>query len=177
MPTPPLPETAAAPPAPPAGWLRRRVLSPVLGLLRQGLSAEQLALTVALGVGVGLIPFLGAITSVATLVALRLRLNIAALQLVSHLMTPLQLLLLVPLLRQGARLLGNAQEQDLSLDHVRQLLTHDWRAALHLLWRAELGALVLWLLGAAPLVAVLYFVLRPVFRRIMARRAAAAAAS
>lgn len=164
-PLPPVPETAAGAPLAP-GWLRRRVLGPLAGLLRQGLAPEQLALTVALGVAVGLIPFLGAISVVAALVALRLRLNMAALQLVSHLMTPLQLLLLVPLLRQGARLLGNAQEQNLSLSQMHQLLAHDWRAALHLLWRAELGAVVLWLLASAPLVAVLYFVLRPLFRRV-----------
>ena len=142
------------------------MLNPLAGLLRQGLAPEQLALTVALGVAAGLVPVLGAISAVAALVALRLRLNMAALQLVSHLMTPLQLVLLLPLLRQGARLLGTAQQQNLTLTQVRHLLAHDWRAALHLLWRAELGAIVLWLLGSAPLVAVLYFTLRPLFRRL-----------
>ena len=164
------PEVAAEPLAPPTGWFRRRVAGPLLALLRQGLAPEALALTVALGVAAGLVPFLGAITTVAGLLALRLRLNMAAIQLISHLMTPLQLLLLVPLLRQGARLLGNAQEQDLSLAQVRHLFAADWRAALHLLWRAELGALVLWLLASVPLVAVLYFALRPLFRRLAANR-------
>lgn len=175
MPTPPLPSSAetAAAPAPPTSWLRRRLLDPLMGLLRQGLSPEQLALTVALGVAVGLVPVLGAITTVAALVAWRLRLNVAALQLVSHLMTPLQLLLLVPLLRQGARLWGNVQAQDLSLAHVRYLFVHDWRAALQLLWRAEVGAIALWLLAAGPLVAVLFFGLRPLFRRLAVVRSSA----
>ena len=164
------PEVAAEPSAPPASWFRRRIADPLLALLRQGLAPETLALTVALGVAAGLVPFLGAITTVAGLLALRLRLNMAAIQLISHLMTPLQLLLLVPLLRQGARLLGNAQEQNLSLTQVRHLFAADWRAALHLLWRAELGAVVLWLLASVPLVAVLYFVLRPLFRRLAANR-------
>ena len=168
MPQPP--DFSTAPP-PAEGWFRRRVVAPVLGLLRQGLSPEQLALTVAVGVGVGLVPMLGAITTVATLVALRLRLNVAAMQLVSHMMTPFQLLLIVPMLRQGARLLGNAQEKELTLTQIRLLFAHDWRAALHLLWRAELGALVLWLVGGTPLVVVLYFVLKPLFRRMAARRA------
>ena len=176
MPLPPLPPVAAAP-APPAGWLRRRVLGPLLGLLRQGLGPEQLALTVALGMGIGVIPVLGAITTVASLAALRLRLNMAALQLVSHLMTPVQLLLLLPLLRQGARLVGNTPEGELTLDRVRYLFAHDWRAALQLLWRAEVGALALWLLGAVPTVAVLYFGLRPVFRRVLARQLASRAAN
>ena len=164
-------EPLVADSTPPPSWLRRRIVLPVLGLLRKGLSPEQLALTVAVGAGVGLVPFLGAITTLATLAALRLRLNVAAMQLVSHLMTPLQLLLIIPLLRQGARLLGNAEEKELTLTQIRQLFAHDWRAALHLLWRAELGALALWALGAVPLMAVLYFVLKPLFRRMAARKA------
>ena len=164
-------EPLVADSTPPPSWLRRRIVLPVLGLLRKGLSPEQLALTVAVGAGVGLVPFLGAITTLATLAALRLRLNVAAMQLVSHLMTPLQLLLIIPLLRQGARLLGNAEEKELTLAQIRQLFAHDWRAALHLLWRAELGALALWALGTVPLMAVLYFVLKPLFRRMAARKA------
>ena len=173
---PPGPNVAAEPPVPPAGWFGRRVAGPLLALSRQGLAPETLALTVALGVAAGLVPFLGAITTVAAVLALRLRLNMAAIQLISHLMTPLQLLLLVPLLRQGARLLGNAQEQNLSLGQVRHLFASDWRAALHLLWRAELGAVVLWLLASVPLVAVLDFVLRPLFRRLAANRGVGTAA-
>ena len=164
------PEVAVEPSAPAAGWFRRRVAGPLLALLRQGLAPETLALTVALGVAAGLVPVLGAITTVAAVLALRLRLNMAAIQLISHLMTPVQLLLLVPLLRQGARLLGNAHEQNLSLAQVRHLFATDWRAALHLLWRAELGAVVLWLLASVPVVAVVYFVLRPLFRRMAASR-------
>lgn len=171
MPTPSIPPVSDAETVPPASWLRRRVLNPMLGLLRQGLSPQQLALTVALGVSIGAIPFMGAITTVATLVALRLRLNVAALQLVSHLMTPLQLIIIIPLLRQGAKLMGNTQENELTLDRLRYLFSNDWRGALQLLWRAEVGAMTIWLLGSVPVVAALYFLLKPVFQRMAARSA------
>lgn len=164
-------ETRLPPLAPsPASWLRRRVLDPLLNLLKQGLAPGQLALTVALGVGLGIVPLLGATTVLAALVAWRLRLNIAALQLVTHLLTPVQLLLLPLLLRQGARLFGGAAAHDLSVSAVSHLLATNWRAALRLLWRAELGALVLWAGGATMLVGVLYLVLKPVFTRIVARQ-------
>ena len=165
----PLPSAAASPQR--AGWFRRRVVDPLVGLLRQGLAPEQLALTVALGVGLGIVPLLGATTTLAALVAWRLRLNVAAMQLVAHLFTPLQLLLLLPLLRTGAQLLGGANTQNLTVDSVRRLVATDWRGALRLLWRAELGALALWLLGGGVLVAGLYVVLKPVFRRVAARTA------
>ncbi|WP_426061962.1 DUF2062 domain-containing protein [Hymenobacter sp. B1770] len=173
MPTPLPPSLPETTPAPPASWLRRRVLAPLLGLLRQGLSPSQLALTVALGVAIGAIPLMGAITTVATLVALRLRLNVAALQLTSHLMTPLQLVLIIPLLRQGARLMGNTQENELTLANVRHLFATDWRAALQLLWRAEVGAMAIWLLGAIPVVAVVYVVLKPLLKRFIKEQKAA----
>ncbi len=171
----PLPPTSASTPPSSQGWFRRRVLSPVLGLLRQGLAPEQLALTVALGVFIGLVPLLGVTTALAAFLALRFRLNVAALQLVSHLLSPLQLLVLLPMLRQGARLSGGSATQELSLTSLRQLLAHDWRGALRLLWRAELGALALWLMGGSVLTLVLYFALKPVFRRLASRYAAKAA--
>ena len=47
-----MPEASAPASTSSPSWLRRRVVGPALGLLRQGLSPEQLALTVAVGVGV-----------------------------------------------------------------------------------------------------------------------------
>lgn len=165
----PLPPPPLVPP-PPVSWLHRRVLGPLLNLLKQGLAPGQLAFTVALGVVLGIVPLFGATTVLAALVAWRLRLNIAALQLVTHLLTPVQLLLLPLLLRQGARVVGGASAPDLSVSSVRHLLATNWREALHLLWRAELGALALWAVSGTVLTTVLYFVLKAVFTRIAARQ-------
>ncbi|GGF23109.1 hypothetical protein GCM10011383_38460 [Hymenobacter cavernae] len=148
------------------------MVDPLLNLLKQGLSPSQLALTVALGVVFGLIPFLGGTTFLDSIVAVRLRLNVAAMLLVSHLLSPLQLLLLIPLLRLGARLFGEGPAPDLTITKLRFLLANDLSGAFSLLWRAELGALLLWALGAVPLAALLYLGLRPIFRRIIARQAA-----
>ena len=147
------------------------MFEPLLNLLKQGLAPGQLALTVALGVVVGIVPLFGATTVLAALVAWRLRLNIAALQLVTHLLTPVQLLLLPLLLRQGARVFGGASAADLNVASIRHLIATNWREALRLLWRAELGALALWAVGGAVLAGVLYLVLKPVFARIVARQA------
>ncbi|MBF9221433.1 DUF2062 domain-containing protein [Hymenobacter ruricola] len=175
MPLPePLPGPQAEPPvAPPRSWLRRRVADPLLDLLKAGLSPEKLALTVGLGVGVGLIPLLGVTTVLSAAVALRLRLNVAAMQLATHLMTFFQLALLIPCLRAGARLLGQGQQvAHLTLPGLRQLIEREgWQAIGKLLWRAELGALLIWAVACVPLVALLYFVLRAVFRKVLAKQA------
>lgn len=167
--TPPLP--AALPAAPPRSWLRRRLIDPLFDLLKTGLSPGQLALTVGLGVAFGLIPLFGVTTVLSAATALRLRLNVAAMQLAAHLMSVFQLALLLPMLRAGAGLMGHgAQVDGLTLKSIRQLIAHEgWGPVARLLWRAELGALLIWAVAAVPLVALLYFGLRAVFRRALAR--------
>ncbi|MCB2379511.1 DUF2062 domain-containing protein [Hymenobacter sp. BT635] len=164
------PALPSAPPQRPSWW--RRVLEPLRNILRQGLTPPQLALTVALGVPLGLVPILGITTVLATFAAVRLRLNVAALLIISHLMSPLQLLVLIPLLRWGARLLGNGQGPELTMGQLRTLFSHDWSSALSLLWRAGAGAVLLWGALSIPLGLLLYFGLKPVFRRLLARQAA-----
>jgi uncharacterized protein (DUF2062 family) len=171
----PLPETEPLPVAtPPHSWFRRRVLDPFLGLLKAGLSPEKLALTVGLGVAFGLVPLFGITTVVSTAVALRMRLNVAAMQLAAHLMSAFQLILLIPFLRAGATIMGQGDKvAHLTVDRIRELIAHEgWAAVGKLLWRAELGALLLWALAAVPLVAILYFVLGAVFRRVLSRQGA-----
>jgi len=173
------PATVSAPGAPPESpprtWWQRHLLDPFLTLLKAGLSPASLALTVGLGVALGVAPTFGLTTILCTIVALRLRLNLAAMQLVCHLMSPVQLLLLLPLLRYGAALLGHGDEvATLTLKQIETMLRHEPSQLLSLIWRAELGAVLLWAIGAVPLVAGLYFVLKPVFARILRRQQAAA---
>lgn len=191
VPSPPLPASSAAPAAAASaraapdlaaakapGWLRRKLIQPLLDLLQSGLSPAKLSLTVGLGVAFGLSPTLGLTTLISSAVALRLRLNVAAMQLVVHVLSPLQLLLLVPLLRAGATVLGHGEEvQSLRLSELRKLIAHDGWRVLHLLWRAELGAVLIWALAAAPVVALLYVALQPAFKRVVIRQRAAAIAA
>ena len=165
------------PTPPPRTWVQRRLLDPFMSLLKAGLSPGSLALTVALGVAFGIAPTVGLTTILSTATALRLRLNVAAIQLVCHLLSPVQLLLLLPLLRWGATMLGQGDKvASLTLDQIRHLIkVEGWTSVAQLLWRAELGAILIWLVASVPLVAALYFGLRPVFRRIVRKHEAAEA--
>ena len=169
---PPLP-LATLPTAVPRSWVRRRVLDPLLDLLKAGLSPEKLALTVGLGVAFGLVPLLGITTVLSAAVALRMRLNVAAMQLAAHLMSVFQLALLIPFLRVGASIMGQGDKvAHLTVTSLRQLIGHEgWGAVGKLLWRAELGAMLLWAVAAVPLVALVYLVLRVVFRRVLVHQA------
>ena len=159
------------PEPPPRTWVQRRLLDPFLSLLKAGLSPGSLALTVGLGVAFGVAPTIGLTTILSTATALRLRLNVAAIQLVCHLLSPVQLILFLPFLRWGATIMGQGEKvAHLTFEQIKHMWNVEgWRSVLHLLWRAELGALILWVLAAVPVVAALYVGLKPLFGKLIKR--------
>ncbi len=82
-------------------WLQRRLIEPLLSLLRQGMSPARLALCVAIGIVIGNIPILGVSTIICTFIALIFRLNLPTMQLVQGAMAPTQVLLIIPFVRVG----------------------------------------------------------------------------
>ena len=83
-------------------WIYRKLILPFVELLKQGMSPEKIALTVALGISLGVVPVIGSTTTLCTLAAVSLRLNLPAIMLVNGVVYPLQIALLVPFLRAGA---------------------------------------------------------------------------
>lgn len=148
-------------------WLKKRLLDPLLAFLKQGLSPKDLALCVALGVGVGLFPVLGVSTPVLTILALTLRLNLAAIQLVSYSISPLQLALIIPFMRLGENVLGSAP-QPMSISAAMDLLTEGVLHAIVTLWDAIVHATLGWLLVAPLFILVGYKILVPIFSRLSA---------
>jgi hypothetical protein len=77
-----------------------------LGASIQGLSGESIAIILTLGLVLGTFPIYGGPTVLCLLAVLIFRLNAPALHLVNQLVCPLQLALLIPFARLGARILG-----------------------------------------------------------------------
>ncbi len=151
-------------------FLRRRLVDPVLALLRQGTAPRELALCLALGVVIAIVPILGVSTALCAAVALALRLNLGAIQLVNYLLAPLQLLLIIPFVRLGERLLG-AEPQPLSIRASLELLEGGVMNAVVVLWDAIVHAALAWILVAPALTWLLYRMLRPMLARAAGRLA------
>lgn len=151
--------------------IQRKVIQPLIELLRQGISPEKLSLTIALGVSLGVVPMLGTTTLLCTLAAVALRLNLPAIQLVNGLIYPLQLILLVPFLRVGARLFGD-NTPNVSVRQIFGLIHADVWHAIAALWVATMHALVAWLLFACVTSSLLYFGLVPVLNWLWVRSSA-----
>ena len=145
-------------------FFRRRVVEPILDLLRQGVTPGKIALSLAFGIGIGIFPVLGVSTVLCTVIAIALKLNLPAIQLVNYLASPVQLALIIPFVRIGEHLLGLAP-QPLSIGEGFRLMGIGVFHAVVVLWDAIVHAALGWIVVGPVLIFVLYRVLRPVLQR------------
>lgn len=150
----------------------RRVAKPFLDLLRQGITPEKIALTIALGLALGVTPVIGSTTLLCTLAAAVLRLNLPAIQLVNGLAYPLQLALIVPFLRAGAWIF-HAPLPALTVASLFTLIHAGVWHAIATLWTATMHALVAWLVFSPAAAILVYALSLPLLRRAWRREAAA----
>jgi uncharacterized protein (DUF2062 family) len=149
-------------------WFRRRVIVPILELLRQGVTPEKLALSLAIGVALGAAPILGVTTILAIAICWATGLNPVAMQLTNYLMYPVQIILLIPFIRAGERLF-HAPRLRITGAQIEQMFHSNPTFALHLLWTAIWHALTVWLVVAPMAIAIVYVVLAPVLRHSATR--------
>ena len=146
-------------------WLYCKIVLPIIELLRQGITPEKIALSIALGAAIGVFPVLGSTTLLCAAAALILRLNLPAIQLVNYLMYPLQLILFVPFLDAGSRIMRTAPIA-LSTKQVFGMIESDpWRL-IKILWSATLGAMTIWVVLSPLVIGIIYIALAPLLRRL-----------
>ena len=154
--------------APPPSLWRRRVVTPIVDQLKQGITPEKIALTIALGLLISVFPIIGATTLLCGVVAYVLRLNQPIIQIINYLAYPLQLVLLIPFYRAGQYLLG-LQPVPLSVS----LLIARFRADAGQFFKdfglIAVGGVVVWLAAAPFVVATIYFIIRPILRTLATR--------
>jgi hypothetical protein len=149
-------------------WLKRRLLNPLLALLRQGMAPRRLALCVAIAIVVGNIPILGVSTILCTLIALVFRLNLPAIQLVQASMAPSQLLLIIPFVRLGEWMV-QAPPQVVSIKAGLALMSHGIWQAIVVLRDAIFHAALAWIILAPFCIYVLHRLLTPILERMAAQ--------
>jgi len=152
-------------------FLQRRLIDPLLALMRQGVTPEKLALSLSLGAAIGVIPILGVSTALCAAVAISLRLNMPAIQLINYLLAPLQLVLIIPLLRIGEHLVG-APRFPVTLESALKLFSQGALHALQILATAIVHATLAWLVLAPLVVLVLYRTIEPALRHQRLTKAA-----
>jgi uncharacterized protein (DUF2062 family) len=140
------------------GFIHRRVIAPIAVLLTQGITPEQIALSLAFGIVLGIFPVLGSTTILCAAAAFVFGLNLPAIQLVNYLIYPLQLFLLLPFMRMGEKLF-RAAPVPLSLEQILTTVRAGLPHAISTLWLAEVHAIFAWLLIGPVAMCVLYLLL------------------
>lgn len=151
------------------GLFYRRMARPIVDLLRQGATPEEMALSIALGMALGVFPVLGTTTALCALAALILRLNLPAIQIVNYFVYPAQIALLIPFFRLGEKLFG-APHLPLSASQIVAMIRANAWSATQFLWTTVWHAAVAWCLIAPAFVVFAYVVLLPLLRRVARRR-------
>jgi uncharacterized protein (DUF2062 family) len=145
-------------------FVKRRLLDPILDLLRQGVTPDKIAMSLAFGLGIGIFPVLGVSTILCTVVAIVLRLNLPAIQLVNYLAAPIQLALIIPFVRVGEHLLRVAP-QPLSISEGFKLMANGVIHAVVVLWDAIVHAALGWIVIGPFLIYALYRIFKPLLTR------------
>ncbi len=151
------------------GFFRRRVARPIGELLRQGVTPEKIALSVALGAALGVFPVIGATTTLCALAALILRLNLPAIQIVNYFVYPAQIALLIPFFLTGEKLF-RAQHVPLSVAQIYAMVHASFWGAVRSLWTTTWHAIVVWCLVAPVFVGLAYVIAAMVLRRVWKRQ-------
>jgi uncharacterized protein (DUF2062 family) len=149
-------------------WIYRRVILPILALLRMGASPEKLAWSIAAGLLIGINPILGSTTLLCLALAFLFRLNVAASQLGNHIVYPLELILVIPFIRTASRIFHTAP-MPLSASELLHAAREHPLALTRQLWLWEWHAFLVWVILAAVAVPVIALTLTPLLRRLLNR--------
>lgn len=150
------------------GFWQRRIRQPVLQQLTQGMSAEKVALTLTLGLTLGIFPILGSTTLLNAFAAWLLKLNQPVIQAVTILVFPLQCLLLIPFYRTGEALFGGPSIP-LSIPLIIQRFLENTGRFMADYGMTGVRGIIVWAMIAPPLGGLLYFILRKPLRVLAAR--------
>lgn len=140
-------------------FLEKRMIRPIVGLLKQGITPEKIALSLALGIVLGIFPVIGVTTLLCIAAAFLFKLNLPAIQLVNYLVYPLQLVLLLPFYRAGEWLF-RAEHLPLSVKEILAMMDEDLWETILFLWETTANAMVVWVLLAPFMVLFLYGLIR-----------------
>lgn len=147
---------------------QRLIFPPLVRQLKQGITPETIALTLAVGVSLSVFPIFGTTTLLCAIAAALLRLNQPIIQAINYAAYPFQLLLLIPFFRAGERLLG-LPFVPLDMSVLVARFHADAGQFFRDFGMTALGAVLVWLAAAPVAIALIYFLAKPVLRKIAKR--------
>jgi len=136
-------------------YLQTKLIQPIIGFLKTGMSPTKLALGIALGFVIGIIPVVGITTALCAVLAYIFRINMAVVQLANYIVYPLQVIFFIPFIKFGIYVFG-VNPLPYPIDTVWDRLQSNFMETIGDIWWANLFGVLIWLV-IAPLLYLLLF--------------------
>lgn len=146
-------------------FIRHRFIKPILGFLKQGTSPHKLAISISLGFILGLFPVLGVTTFIGFALSFIFKLNAAALQLVNYLMYPIQIALIIPLIKIGLWLFGD-DTITFTIGELINRMREDFYNTIAELWQIYVLGVFSWVVFIAPLGILVFVISKNILKRM-----------
>jgi len=150
-------------------FIRRRIVDPIIDLMRQGLSPEKLGLSLAFGITGGLFPIPGTTSIICAAFIYFFKLNLVATQVANLCMTPLDLALMIPFIKAGDFLLGSESFKGSTSD-IKNKMSEDFFGFLGDFWIALLHGIFVWIIFAIAATYILYRIFVPLIANFQRRK-------
>ena len=137
---------------------RERVLGLIVAQFTQGVTPQKIALTIALGISLGIFPIFGATSTLCAIFAVSLKLNQPVIQLVNWLISPVQMSLILVFVRIGEGM-TRAQPVSFSVPELFRKFHESPAKFMHEFGMTGLHGIVAWLVIAPFVAAMIYFLL------------------
>lgn len=151
---------------------RERIGAVVITQLAQGITPPKVALSIALGISLGVFPVLGTTTTFCAIAAIRLKLIQAIIQFVNWLVYPQQLCLILVYVRLGEWIV-RARPIRLSIYELVQTSHESPLKVLQEFWMAQLEGIIAWLFIVPILSTIAFFALVPPLKTLATKAASA----
>lgn len=147
--------------------IKQKILIPFRIIPREGFTPEKMALSVTIGIIAGLFPVIGFTTMLGIVLTAAFRQNLALVQSVSWLLSLVQLLLIIPLMRMGA-MLWNQENINITIGQIELAFQPGILSGLQTIGVFHLYGILAWIILAIPISAFSYYALLIAFRKRLA---------
>jgi len=149
-------------------WWKRWFINPILNQLRQGISADKLSWTIALGCAFGIFPVMGTTSVVCLIPAAIFKLNQPVIHAVRLALWPVHLALILPFIKIGQWFFGSEQITGSVPILLKEFFESPARFSENY-WLAALQGIAAWSVAIIPLIFIVRAITFPILRATAAR--------
>ena len=142
---------------------KNKIVKPITNILKQGLSPKYSALSLALGMVIGLSPLFGITTIIVLALSAIFKLNYIISQVGNYVVMPLQIILIIPFCKLG-NIVFHVAEISFTAENIQQTFAISFLEGIKIFGIALLEGTMIWIITAIPLFFILFLIFNKMFQ-------------